>query len=54
MSRHDDTVRLRHMLDHARKAVGFASGRSRDDLEEDRLLNLASVRLVEMVSEAAL
>lgn len=54
MSRHKDSVRFRHMLDHAREAVGFARGRSRDDLEKDRLLNLALVRLVEMVGEAAL
>jgi hypothetical protein len=30
------------MLDHAREAVDLAQGRSRDDLDSDRLLQLAS------------
>ena len=54
MSRHEDSVRFNHMLDHAREAVGFTTGWLRDDLQENRLLNLALVRLVEMVGEAAL
>jgi uncharacterized protein with HEPN domain len=53
MSRHDDAVRLRHMLDHAREAVELCRGRTRQDLGSDRLLNLAMVRLVEVVGEAA-
>jgi uncharacterized protein with HEPN domain len=53
MTRHDDTVRLRHMLDAAREAVDFSKGRSRKDLENDRLYHLAMVRLVEVIGEAA-
>ena len=53
MSLHESLVRLRHMLDHAREAVAMASGRSRDDLDNDRKLNLALVRLLEIVGEAA-
>jgi len=53
MSRKNDTVRLRHMLDHAREAVEMARGRSRSELETDRALNLALVRLLEIVGEAA-
>ncbi|MBI4718451.1 MAG: DUF86 domain-containing protein [Planctomycetes bacterium] len=53
MSRRDDTVSLRHMLDHAQEAMGLLAGRSRDDLEADRTLNLALVRLLEIVGEAA-
>lgn len=53
MSRHDPKVRVRHMLDHAREAVEMARGRARDDLDTDRLLNLALVRLVEVIGEAA-
>ena len=53
MSRHDDTVRLRHMLDHAREAAAVSHGRSRDDLDSDRMLNLALVRLMEIIGEAA-
>jgi uncharacterized protein with HEPN domain len=53
MSRRDVSVRLRHMLDHAREAVGMARDRSRADLEADRQFNLALVRLLEVVGEAA-
>ncbi|MGH7553051.1 MAG: HepT-like ribonuclease domain-containing protein [Longimicrobiales bacterium] len=41
------------MLDAARKAVGFTSGRSRADLDRDEQLALAVVRLLEIVGEAA-
>lgn len=53
MSRHDDAVSLRQLLDHAREAVGMLSGRQRPDLDADRMLNLAIVRLLEIVGEAA-
>jgi len=53
MSQHDPLVALRHMLDHAREAFDLAQGRSRDDLDSDRLLQLALTRLVEIVGEAA-
>jgi uncharacterized protein with HEPN domain len=53
MSRHDPTVGLRHMLDHAREAVEMARGKTRSDLDTDRKLNLALVRLLEIVGEAA-
>lgn len=46
MSRHDDTVRLHHMLDHAREAVQIASGRSRPDLDSDRQFALAMTLLL--------
>ena len=41
-----DRVRLRHMLDHALEAIGLAEGKVRSDLERDRLLNLALIRLL--------
>jgi uncharacterized protein with HEPN domain len=46
-------VRLHHMLDHAREAVEMVRNRSRMDLDTDRMLNLALVRLMEIVGEAA-
>jgi len=52
MSRHDDGVRVRHMLDHAREAVEICATRTRADLDSDRLFNLALVRLIEIVGEA--
>jgi len=49
-----DRIRLRHMLDAARKAVRFAEGRSRDELEnEDDPLADGLVHLVSLIGEAA-
>src|SRR2546423_232140 len=54
MSKHDrGAAALRHMLDHAKEAVSFARGRTRADLDADRLLNLALTRLLEITVEAA-
>jgi len=53
MSRHESLVRLRHMLDHSREAVAMVAGKTREDLDADRKLNLALVRLLEIVGEAA-
>ena len=52
--RKDDEIRLRHMLDAAREAVGFARRRTRGDLDEDRQLLLALLKDVEIVGEAAM
>lgn len=41
------------MLDAARKAVTYCQNRERADLEKDELLALATVRLVEIIGEAA-
>jgi len=46
-------VRLSHMLDHAREAVDLSEGKTRSDLDTDRLFNLARVRLLEIVGKAA-
>ena len=53
MTQHDDRMRFQHMLDHAREALEMARGRRREDLERDRMLELALVRLIEIVGEAA-
>ncbi len=53
MSKRDPLVPLRHMLDFAREAARFAEGKTREDIENDRLLNLALVHLIELVGEAA-
>lgn len=52
MSKHDDEVSLRHMLEHAREAVTFVTGKDHSDLEASRILSLALVRLIEIVGEA--
>ncbi len=53
MTRHNDDVSMRQMLEHAREAVEMSTGRTRSDLENDRMLQLALTRLVEIVGEAA-
>ncbi len=49
MTRHDDLIRLRHMLDAAREAVELAKGRTRADIQGDRLRQLSIERLLEIV-----
>ncbi|MBI5178536.1 MAG: DUF86 domain-containing protein [Nitrospinae bacterium] len=53
MPLHDDGIRLRHMLDHAREALAIAKGIKRETLDSNRILSLALVRLLEIISEAA-
>ena len=53
MTQHDDPSRLRHMLDAARKAVEFASGKGRGSLDSDEQLLLSLTRLLEIIGEAA-
>jgi uncharacterized protein with HEPN domain len=53
MSRHDDSVRLRHMLDAARKAVSLAAGKSPVGIKADEMTQLALARLLEILGEAS-
>lgn len=53
MSKVDDTTRLRHMLEAAQEANEFSQGKTRQDLDSDRILSLALVRLLEIIGEAA-
>ncbi len=48
-----DSVRLRHMLDAARDALSFVSGKSRVDLDTSRMLALSLVKSIELIGEAA-
>ena len=48
-----DEVRLRHMLDAAQEALSFVQGRSRAELDENRMLVLSLVKDVEIIGEAA-
>jgi uncharacterized protein with HEPN domain len=41
------------MLDHALEAVAMVEGKTRGNLDKDRKLNLALVRLLEIIGEAA-
>jgi uncharacterized protein with HEPN domain len=53
MSRSQDAVRLRHMLDASRKAIVILDGRSFEELAADERDRLAIERLLEIVGEAA-
>jgi uncharacterized protein with HEPN domain len=53
MPHHDDKIKLQHMLDHASEAVAMVRGKEKSDLQKNRLLELATTRLVEIVGEAA-
>jgi hypothetical protein len=52
MSRHDDSVSLRQMLDHIEEAVALAGNRTRTALGSDRVFSLALSKLVEIVCAA--
>jgi uncharacterized protein with HEPN domain len=53
MSKRDPAIFFQHMLDHAQETVTLVQGKTRADLDADRLLNLALVRLLEIIGEAA-
>lgn len=53
MPRRETSVSLRHMRDHAREALTMVHGKTRTDLDTDRKLTLALVKLLEIVGEAA-
>jgi uncharacterized protein with HEPN domain len=53
MPRHVDLARLRHRLDHAREAIEMLGDTTPAQLDQNRMLSLALVRLVEIVGEAA-
>ncbi len=52
MSKIDDLTRLKHIRDAAQEALSFTMNRTRNDLDTDRMLSLALVRLVEIIGEA--
>jgi len=53
MTQHDELVYLRHILDAAREACEIVRGMTREELDEDRLRQLALTRLLEVIGEAA-
>ena len=52
MSRHDPSVSLRQMRDHAHEVAELMRGRSRGDLESDRLLAIMNDRDVSVQPQA--
>jgi uncharacterized protein with HEPN domain len=53
MSLREPLVRMRHMLEHARRAIALLRGKTQGQLESDEVRQLALSRLVETVGEAA-
>jgi uncharacterized protein with HEPN domain len=53
MSKRDPDTALRQILAYATEAVEITRSKSRQDLDHERLLNLALTRLLEMLGEAA-
>jgi uncharacterized protein with HEPN domain len=53
MTQPRDDERIAHIIEACEQAAEFTGGRTRDDLELDRILQLALVKLVEIVGEAA-
>ena len=49
----DDNATLRQMLNHAREAIELVAGKSRADLDQERVLALALIQLLQIVGEAA-
>jgi len=44
---------MRQMLDHGNEAIEMGEGRTREDLDAERMFQLAAVRLLEIIGEAA-
>lgn len=53
MSKHDDAVSLRDMLDHAREAVQMAREWRAESVAQQRVLSLATLYLMQTIGEAA-
>jgi len=48
-----DADRVAHIIEACDQSAEFIAGRTRDDFDRDRMLQLALVKLVEIVGEAA-
>jgi len=48
-----DSIALKHLAAYSRELVDMVRGRTRADLDSDRMLALSVVRLLEIIGEAA-
>lgn len=53
MSRHDASLTLEQIRQFVTESIEIAAGKNREDLDSHRLLELALVRLIEMIGEAS-
>lgn len=49
----EDRIRIRHMLEAVKEALAFTIDKSREDLENNRMLTLAIIKELEIIGEAA-
>ncbi len=49
----EDRIRIQHMMDAARQAIGFAQGKSRKSLDTDPMLARALMHAILEIGEAA-
>ena len=49
----NDLTFVQHMLDATQKALAFVEGYDKTDFESDELLQLAAIRLIEIIGEAS-
>ena len=48
-----DLVRVHHIVDATKEALSFIEGKTRNDLDSDRMLVLALLKELELIGEAA-
>lgn len=53
MTKLNDDIRLKHMLDASQQALAFMQGRDQSALDQDAMLRFAVVKAIEIVGEAA-
>ena len=53
MSRHDPLITLQQMKSNCKEIINLSRGKDKNEIESNRLLCLAIVRLLEMLGEAA-
>lgn len=53
MSRRDPRLPFFQIREHVKEIIEISEGKSREDLDQDRIYNLAITRLIEIIGEAA-
>ena len=48
-----DLIKIKHMFDAASEILEYTKGKTRNDFESERILNLSVVHLLEILGEAA-
>jgi uncharacterized protein with HEPN domain len=51
--KHDDLIRVQHMIDASTELLSFIENKKRNDLDNDRMLVLSVIKEIEIIGEAA-